>query len=115
MSNSDYTTRLGMVEHGSSAKGDHIARCGRVTLIVEQTPGSNFDIGDKIGWANDSEHWLGTIVTSERDELAVTEPGWHLAWVQYDSPGKRYHWRGRMTARDTRWYPDEPFVIEELP
>lgn len=103
-----------MIEHGASAKGEHIARIGHLILVVEQTPVSNFDIGDKIGWANDSQTWLGTIVTSEPDKNPVLVNDWHLAW-RIDEGNHIFHWRGRSTTRDTRWYPNPMFVIAELP
>jgi len=105
-----------MIEHGSNPEGQHIARVGRLILIVEQTPVYNFGIGDKIGWGEDREHWLGTIVISERDTISMDgDLSWHLAWVKDGDPATKYHWRGRTTVRDTRWFPDDVYEIEEVP
>lgn len=104
------------IEHGSGKSGEHIAVVigSRLTLIVEQTPVPFFEVGDKIGWEGGTDLWAGTIVISEPDH-SQTLHGWHLAWKNQADPAKTFHWRGRQTSRDTRWYPRDQFVILELP
>lgn len=77
-------------------------------------PISSFEQGDRIGTSGGDASamtWLGEVIESEPDPVA----GWHLAWIQDDSPGKVYHFRGDSRDRDLRWCCEVDHVISEQP
>lgn len=80
---------------------------------VQRMAVDTFEVGDRIGQkavGGAQAEPLGEIIVSEKDI-----EGWHLAWKDYEQPGKTFHWRGPRESRDTRWFVRIEYIITEIP